>query len=203
MIAHLKGTLLHKAPDHVIVDIHGVGYAVSVPLSTFYTLPETGGTASLHVHTYVREDTLQLYGFATSDEKELFCTLIAIAGVGPKLALSILSGIQPDELRRVVQVQDRQRLQKIPGIGKKTAERILLELKDRLKVQVSERPATMPTQKVETGDGYADAFSALVNLGYRPAEASRALQKALAALESRGKTWALEELLREALRILG
>ncbi len=201
MIAHLEGRLRHKAPDHVIVDVHGVGYCVHVPLSTFYDLPDVGSLASLYVHTHVREDTLQLYGFGTSAEKDMFLHLIAVNGVGPKMALSILSGIQPDELRQVVLFQDRQRLQKIPGIGKKTAERILLELKDRLRLpQPEPSPASLP-QPMETDDGYADAYSALLNLGYRPAEAGRALQKARRSLAAFDKP-SLEQLLREALRLL-
>ncbi|SMC16784.1 Holliday junction DNA helicase subunit RuvA [Desulfacinum hydrothermale DSM 13146] len=202
MIAHLEGILRHKAPDHVIVDVHGVGYRVQVPLSTFYHLPETGAAASLHVHTHVREDALQLFGFHTAEEKEMFTVLIAISGVGPRLALTILSGIQPDELRRVVQFQERQRLQKIPGIGKKTAERILLELKDRLKLQVPEREAP-PAPSPPGDDGYADALSALVNLGYRPTEAAKALKEARKALADREGTPSLEVLLREAFRSLG
>ncbi|MEJ5366293.1 MAG: Holliday junction branch migration protein RuvA [Desulfosoma sp.] len=202
MIAHLEGRLRHKAPDHVIVDVHGVGYCVFVPLSTFYDLPEVGSTASLHVHTYVREDTLQLFGFGTMAEKEMFLHLIAVNGVGPKLALTILSGIQPDELHRVVLFQDRQRLQKIPGIGKKTAERILLELKDRLRLPAPEPPPTAPPEFSEEDDGYADAYSALLNLGYRPAEASRALRKARGALAAVTEKPTLEQLLREALRVL-
>ncbi len=152
MIAYLEGRLRHKAPDHVIVDVHGVGYCVHVPLSTFYDLPEVGSPASLHVHTHVREDTLQLFGFGTIAEKDMFLHLIAVNGVGPKLALTILSGIHPDELHRVVLFQDRQRLQKIPGIGKKTADRILLELKDRLRIAAPEPPPlTPPEVRTKTG----------------------------------------------------
>lgn len=202
MIAHLEGRLRHKAPDHVIVDVHGVGYCVHVPLSTFYDLPEVGSSASLHVHTYVREDTLQLFGFGTVAEKDMFLHLIAVNGVGPKLALTILSGIHPDELHRVVLFQDRRRLQKIPGIGKKTAERILLELKDRLRIPVAEPPPVTPPEGSDEDDGLADAYSALLNLGYRPAEASKALQKARAAAGAVKEKPSLEELLREALRIL-
>lgn len=202
MIAHLEGRLRHKAPDHVIVDVHGVGYCVHVPLSTFYDLPELGSTASLYVHTYVREDTLQLFGFGTSAERDMFVHLIAVNGVGPKMALSILSGLQPDELRQVVLYQDRQRLQKIPGIGKKTAERILLELKDRLRIPVPETvPGTSPDLP-EKDDGYADAYSALLNLGYRPAEAAKALQRVRRSAGAATEKLSLEQLLREALRVL-
>ncbi len=202
MIASLEGRLRHKAPHHVIVDVHGVGYSVHVPLSTFYGLPEVGSPVSLHVHTYVREDALQLFGFGTLAEKEMFLHLIAVNGVGPKMALTILSGIDPDALHRVVVLQDRQRLQKIPGIGKKTAERILLELKDRLRIAVSEPPPMTPSAEADEDENYADAYSALLNLGYRPAEASKALQKARASVASITEKPSLEQLLREALRIL-
>ena len=201
MIAHLEGRLRHKAPDHVIVDVHGVGYCVHVPLSTFYNLPEPGAPVSLHVHTYVREDTLQLYGFGTSAEKDMFLHLIAVSGVGPKMGLSILSGLQPDELRQVVFYQDRQRLQKIPGVGKKTAERILLELRDRLRLPVPETSSPSPRDPAEADDGHADAYSALLNLGYKPAEAARALQKARRAISEETGKPSLEQLLREALRV--
>ncbi|ROQ90682.1 Holliday junction branch migration protein RuvA [Desulfosoma caldarium] len=201
MIAHLEGRLRHKAPDHVIVDVHGVGFCVHVSLSTFYDLPEVGASTSLHVHTHVREETLQLFGFGTFAEKEMFLHLIAVNGVGPKMALGILSGIQPDELRQVVLFQDRQRLQKIPGIGKKTAERILLELKDRLHAPVPEAAATPSLPPVED-DVFADAYSALLNLGYRSAEAAKALKKVRHLMAAATEKPSLEQLLKEALRIL-
>lgn len=197
MIAYLEGKLRHKAPDYIILDVHGVGYCVHVPLSTFYELPDSGQIASLNIHTHVREDILQLYGFRSFAEKEMFLHLIAISGVGPKLALTILSGISPDELRQVVFHQDHKRLQHIPGIGKKTAERIILELRDKLKIRTEDQAQALPLPA--GGNVYTDAFSALTNLGYRPVEAEKALKKAKQTL---GEEPPLEMILKEALRAL-
>ena len=132
MIAHLRGSLLEKQPNRIIVDVGGVGYDVSVPLSTFYGLGEAGATVALRIHTHVREDALALFGFATRLEQELFERLIGVSGIGPKLALAVLSGIEPPDLIRAIERGDVARLTAIPGVGKKTAERIVLELKDRL-----------------------------------------------------------------------
>jgi len=139
MIARLTGTLVDKGPSRIVVDVGGVGYDVQIPLSTFYPLGEAGSRVELRVHTHVREDALALYGFATPLEHNLFERLISINGVGPKLALAVLSGIEPAELIRAVRSQDVARLTKIPGVGKKTAERIGLELKDRLQ-EIAEAP---------------------------------------------------------------
>lgn len=200
MIAHLEGRLRLKSPEHLIVDANGVGYLVHVPLSTFYQLPGQGQTAELHIHTHVREDALTLFGFHTLAEKEMFLHLIAITGVGPKLAIAILSGISADDLRQVVVVQDRVRLKKIPGVGQKTADRILLELRDKLKVCASDDETVLAVAPEHQGDDFADAFSALLNLGYRPAEAQKALKKARSAIDSDQPP--LETLLKEALRVL-
>ncbi|HOV86075.1 MAG TPA: Holliday junction branch migration protein RuvA [Syntrophobacteraceae bacterium] len=197
MIAYLEGKLRHKSPDHLVVDVHGVGYCVHVPLSTFYDLPDLGQTACLYIHTHVREDALQLYGFRSQAEKEMFLHLVSVNGVGPKLAVSILSGITPDELRRVVLQQDSKRLRSIPGVGRKIAERLVLELRDylRIKKEDIEGPVCLHGE-----DGpYADAYSALLNLGYRSQEASRALQTARKTLDTDPT---LERLLKEALRLL-
>jgi len=132
VIAHLHGRLFEKQPNRIVVDVNGVGYDVSVPLSTFYGLGESGSAVSLRIHTHVREDALALFGFATRLEQDLFERLIAVGGIGPKLALSVLSGIEPPELIRAIQTGDLARLTAIPGVGKKTSERIVLELKDRL-----------------------------------------------------------------------
>jgi Holliday junction DNA helicase RuvA len=196
MIASLEGQLKHKSPDYLIVDVHGVGYCVHVPLSTFYGLPELRQSVHLHIHTHVREDMLQLYGFHTTAEKEMFLHLITISGVGPRLAMTILSGISPDELRQVVLQQDHARLKNIPGVGKKIAERILLELRDKLKIKRDAVPD--PILDIDQG-AYSDAFSALVNLGYRAAEADKALQK---VQQQAGESPPLEKLLKEALRVL-
>ena len=132
MIAHLRGRILEKHPNRIVVDVNGVGYDVFVPLSTFYGLGEPGGEIALRIHTHVREDQLALYGFATTLEQDLFERLIGVSGIGPKLALAVLSGIEPLDLIRAIERSDVARLTAIPGVGKKTSERIVLELKDRL-----------------------------------------------------------------------
>jgi Holliday junction DNA helicase RuvA len=178
MIAQLRGSLLDKAPSRVILDVGGVGYDVQVPLSTFYVIGDSGSAVSLRIHTHVREDVIALYGFATSLEHDLFERLIAISGVGPKLALAVLSGIEPAELVRAVRMQDVARLTAIPGVGKKTAERISLELKDRLPATLTTagepRTAASPDDQLRT-----DLLSALLNLGYQRAAAERAMEKVL------------------------
>lgn len=197
MIGYLEGKLKHKSPDTIIIDVHGVGYFVTVPLSTFYELPEPGQTVTLNIHTYFREDTLQLYGFHTLSEKEMFLHLITVNGIGPRLAVTILSGMNPDTLRQVVQGQDHHRLRSIPGVGKKIAERIVLELRDRLKIKQAKTEEPWPSSP-DTG-AFGDAFSALVNLGYRPVEAEKAVR---AAQQRLGEEPPLETLLKESLRLL-
>jgi Holliday junction DNA helicase RuvA len=191
MIGYLEGKLKAKTPNCIIVDVNGVGYDVCVPLSTFYELPDPGQTVSLNVHTYVREDAIQLYGFRTLSEKEMFLMLIAVNGVGPRLAVNILSGISPDGLRQVILNQDRVRLKNIPGVGKKIVERVLLELTDKIKVKSKETPGA--------SSAYADAFSALINLGYRPNEAEKALNSAKQTLDSSAS---VEQLLKIVLKTL-
>jgi holliday junction DNA helicase RuvA len=175
VIAYLRGALLEKNPSRLIVDVGGVGYDVQVPLSTFYVLGEPGAEVTLRVHTHVREDVIALYGFATPLEQALFEKLIGISGIGPRLALAVLSGIEPLELIRAVRQQDVARLTAIPGVGKKTAERIGLELKDRLPVAMQEIDRTAPAPP---GDQLrADLLSALLNLGYQRAAAEKAIDK--------------------------
>jgi Holliday junction DNA helicase RuvA len=197
MIGYLEGKLKHKSPDFIIVDVHGVGYFVHVPLSTFYDLPELGQAVSLNIHTYLREEALQLYGFRTVAEKEMFLHLITVNGIGPRLALAILSGMNPDALRQVVQGQDHHRLRNIPGVGKKIAERIILELRDRLKIKRDKTEEPWPLYL--SSGAYSDAFSALVNLGYRPVEAEKAIRT---AQQNLGEDPPLERLLKESLRLL-
>ena len=159
LIAFLRGRLLEKHPNRVIVDVQGVGYEVQVPVSSFYGMAEPGGDIALRVHTHVREDAIALFGFSTALELQLFERLIAVSGIGPKLALAVLSGIEPDDLIQAIQRADVVRLTAIPGVGKKTAERIVLELKDRLAAFA---------QTVEPSPGSSlrdDLVSALVNLG--------------------------------------
>ena len=195
MIALLRGTLIEKHPSRIVVDVAGVGYDVQVPLSTFYGLGDPGGTVSLRVHTHVREDAIALFGFSTRLEQDLFERLIAVNGIGPKLALAVLSGIEPAELIRSIRTQDVARLTAIPGIGKKTAERIGLELKDRLPqgIQTAE-PATVPGAPAD--QLREDLLSALVNLGYQRATAEKAIESVLKASPSVG----FEQALRDALR---
>jgi Holliday junction DNA helicase RuvA len=201
MIAHLRGTILEKTPRSVVVENHGVGYEVSVPLSTFYALPDQG-EVSLHVHTNVREDAITLFGFQTRVEKAVFLLLVSISGIGPRLAVSVLSGIGPWELLEAIAGGDAARLRAIPGVGKKTAERIALELKDRAETLLSEhgrveRPEGLAGTAGDRGTA-RDAVSALVNLGYPSRSAKQAVEKAGRGTEAAG----LEELIREALRLL-
>jgi Holliday junction DNA helicase RuvA len=192
VIARLTGRILEKHPNRIVVDVGGVGYDVLVPLSTFYGLGEAGAAVALRVHTHVREDVIALYGFATALEQDLFERLISISGIGPKLALAVLSGIDPPELVRAVRSQDVARLTRIPGVGKKTAERMGLELKDRL-------PQAMAAADAEEPAGGAvrdDLLSALMNLGYNRA----AVEKTVDAAMKKAPDAGFEQLLRDILR---
>lgn len=193
MIARLQGRIAEKRPDRVTVDVRGVGYDLRIPLSTFYGLGEPGSEAVFRVHTHVREDALTLFGFATALELRVFEQLIGISGIGPRLALAVLSGIEPAELVRAVGRGDVRRLTSIPGIGKKTAERMGLELRDRLPPVLDTGP------EPEAGGGPSaargDLVSALVNLGYVRSSAERAVDVALGAGDD-----SFEQVLRRALR---
>jgi Holliday junction DNA helicase RuvA len=193
LIAYLRGRILDKHPQRVIVDVGGVGYDVQVPLSTFYNLGDAGADVTLRVHTHVREDALSLFGFTTALELELFERLIAINGVGPKLALAVLSGIEAAELVRAVRLQDVARLVTIPGVGKKTAERIALELKDRLPkgLQADVTKPRLPEDELKD-----DVISALLNLGYQRAAADKVVEKAATDGGS------FQDVLKRALRML-
>ena len=171
MIGKLTGTLLEKNPPTVLVDCHGVGYEVQVPMSTFYNLPATGAQVGLLTHFIVREDAQLLYGFGTSSERETFRELIKITGVGPRTALAIISGIGIEDLAQAVTLQEMGRLIKVPGIGKKTAERLLLELKGKLGVDLG---ASVPAQAA--GGQQGDILQALLALGYNDKEAASALK---------------------------
>ena len=195
MIANLRGTLSEKAPSRLVVDVAGVGYDVQVPLSTFYVLGDPGTPVSLRIHTHVREDVIALYGFATPLEQDLFERLIAIGGVGPKLALAVLSGIEPAELITAVRLQDVARLTAIPGIGKKTAERIGLELKDRLPASLQ---AVGQVQATPGDQQRTDLLSALLNLGYQRPVAEKAIDRVLQG--SAGAPF--EQALKDTLRAL-
>ena len=197
MIAHLRGRLLEKHPNRVIVDVNGVGYDVHVPLSTFYEMAEPGEEIALRIHTHVREDALLLYGFATPLELQIFERLISVSGIGPKLALAVLSGIEPNELVSAIRTANVARLTGIPGIGKKIAERIGLELKDKMASFVAaEMAASHTTAAGETLRD--DVLSALMNLGYHRPLAERAVDSAIK--KSSGSSF--ESVLKHALREL-
>ena len=196
MIAHLRGTILEKQPNRVVVDVGGVGYDVAVPLSTFYGLADAGGAVALRVHTHVREDAITLFGFATALELELFERLIGISGIGPKVGLAVLSGIEPADLISAIERGDLARLTAIPGVGKKTSERIVLELKDRLpKAHVVAAAAGDKDVPVLRDD----LLSALMNLGYHRPLAEKGVD---AALKAAGRDAGFEHTLRQALREL-
>jgi Holliday junction DNA helicase RuvA len=199
MIAHLCGTLRRKETQALIIDTGGVGYEVHVPLSTFYALPESGGSVELHIYTHVREDTLALFGFQTPLEKGLFLMLISVSGIGPRLAINILSGMGPGELLQAIARGDSVRLQSIPGIGRKTAERMALELKEKAqKVQGDLAAPAARSEEAPDRKMLDDGLSALVNLGYPLRVAKAAVEKAHAM----GRPQTLEGLIKEALRIL-
>jgi len=192
VIARLRGTLIEKSPSRIVVEVGGVGYDVMVPLSTFYGLGDAGATVALRVHTHVREDVIALFGFLTPLEQDLFERLIAVSGIGPKLALAVLSGIDPPDLVRAIRTQDVARLTRIPGVGKKTAERIGLELKDRL----PQAAAAAEPVAADQDDRRADLLSALTNLGYKGAVAEKAVDTAV----KRTPDAAFEDMLRDILR---
>jgi len=191
MIGFLEGEVLAKLPGLVLIKVGGVGYQVSISLNTFYAVPDPPGLTTLYIHTRIQDDALQLYGFADQDEKELFLELLNIPRIGARIALNILSGISPEEFRQAVAGSDVKRLTGIPGLGRKSAERITLELRDRL-------AATTPTRRAAPADQERqDALSALLNLGYAQNLAEKALDKA----QSQG-AHTLEDLLRQSLKWL-
>jgi Holliday junction DNA helicase RuvA len=198
MIAFLRGRVLDKGPGRVVVDVQGVGYDVYVPLSTYYEVGEVGRDVTLRIHTHVREDALLLYGFLTELEQQAFEHLITISGIGPKLAVSVLSGIEPRELVAAIQRADVARLTRVPGVGRKTAERIVLELKDKLGALMvptpGEKTPAAPADRLRD-----DLLSALQNLGYHRPLAEKAIDAVLAAS---GEPPSLEQALRGALREL-
>ncbi len=197
MIALLSGQLAHRAPDYIIIDVGGVGYQLHIPLSTFYRLPETG-VVRLQVYTNVREDAITLFGFLTAAEKDLFTLLISVSGVGPKLGVTILSHIAPTELALALSQGDVTRLIAIPGIGKKSADRLVLELQDKAGAYAVSASFSEPHTDAGTSDSHQqDALSALVNLGYKESLARQALKN----LKSEPGA-PLEQILKAALQIL-
>jgi holliday junction DNA helicase RuvA len=199
MIASLTGRLACKSPSQITLDVQGVGYEVFIPLSTFYSLPDINESASLRVHTHLREDAIQLFGFLTATEKDAFILLTGISGIGPKLALSVLSTLSVTDLVSAIQAGDMEKLATVPGIGKKSAGRIVLELKDKVE-RLQAMPAAMATV---TGDHSSrlqdDALSALVNLGYRAQEAKDIIKR---ITQSQPNTMPLKDLIRETLKEL-
>ncbi len=203
MIAHLSGTLLSKQATSVILDVSGVGYEVSIPLSTFYELEDAGSTVQLRIYTHVREDALQLYGFKTARERELFLRLISVSGIGPKLGITLLSGMSADEMISSIRTNNLAKLTLIPGVGRKTAERLVMELRDKvasLSAEVEEELGTKTdAAAVPTEDSMrADALSALLNLGYQ----RNAAEKAVTAAMSETPDVSVESILRSSLRKL-
>lgn len=197
MIAQIRGRLTQKTPGSVIVETNGIGYQLFVSLSTFYDLPDSDQSVQLYTHTHVRQDLLQLYGFSTPLEKELFQILISVSGIGPKLALNILSGISPQELLASLCSGDVARLLSVPGIGRKTAERMLIDLQE--KARRIEYRVVLPRTERRRGDEIADdVLSALVNLGYKKSQAEKAVESVL----RQGTEATLEEVLKASLKFL-
>ena len=196
MIAHLRGTLLAKRPNQAIVETHGVGYDVAISVPTFTEMPAAGADVALHIHTHVREDALSLYGFLRIAEKQLFEKLLTVSGIGPKLAITILSGMPVDEMVGAIRGGDLARLTRIPGIGKKTAERMVLELRDKLPAPAGASDTSMSAALASPVE--EDVISALVNLGYQRAAAD----KALLAVRGGKSPQSFDVLFREALGAL-
>lgn len=199
MIASIRGTLISKQAPEVVIETGGIGYALEVPMSTYFRLPAVGAEASLLTHFLVREDAQLLYGFADAEERDLFRSLLKVSGVGARIALAILSGISVEGFRQCVTFEDTAALIKVPGIGKKTAERLVYEMRDKLDAPVVAMPAAAKTSGASTpvaADGRAEAFHALIALGYKDAEVRRLLK----AVEGTGDAESAEDYIRLALR---
>ncbi len=194
MIGSLRGRLVAKAPPQALIEVGGVGYEVEAPMSTFYTMPAVGAEITVLTHFVVREDAQILYAFATEAERALFRSLLKVSGVGPRIALAILSGVSVDAFAQCVQSQDVTALTKIPGVGRKTAERLIVEMRDRVGAEGMTPGLSLPGTGTQAGGAEGEAFAALVALGYKPAEATRLLR---AAEPGAGST---EELIRRALQ---
>lgn len=199
MIAALTGRLASKAPTHVTIDVQGVGYAVHIPLSTYYALPDLDHVTSLRIHTHLREDAIQLYGFLTSEEKGAFLLLTGVSGIGPKLALGVLSALSVTDLVSAVRAGDVEKLETVPGVGKKSAARLALELKDKVERLGPPRPHLADPKAADGRDIIEDAQSALINLGYRTPDVSRVLNRLAGPV---GHPSALKDLIRQALKEL-
>ncbi len=194
MIAHLSGTIIRKDSEAVVLDVGGVGYSLFIPLSTYAALPEPGALVNLHVHTTLRDDSIKLYGFLTSGEKDLFRLFITVSGIGPKLARNILSGLSVDDLVRAISTEDKAKLSTVPGVGRKATERIIIDLKDKVGVL----GLTSETKQTAGGAVPDEVVSALLNLGYKAAPAGEAVERAIENLG--GGDTVFETLLKESLR---
>lgn len=200
MIALIKGNLTFKSPNHIIIDVGGIGYQAFVPLSSYYSLPEVGNPVILNIHTYLKEDAIQLYGFLTKEEKDIFLYLIGITGIGPRLAINILSGISTFDLVKAISEGNLVALNAIPGVGRKTAERLILELREKI-------GAIQDAGLKPKDSKYEDALSALVNLGYKRSHAEESLKQFTvktqdSELTSMGYELSVEEMIKEALKAL-
>ena len=198
MIASLRGALLEKRPNQIIVEVHGVGYDVAIPISTYSGLPETGAEVSVRVHTHVREDVIALFGFLTTDEKMLFEKLISVSGIGPKLGITVLSGLAAADLTTAIRSGDIQKLTRIPGVGKKTAERIVLELRDKVDLVAGAAIPVSTEKSTPFTDIEYDVLSALINLGCQRPAAETAIRKAVAG----GAPATFEPLFRKSLELV-
>jgi len=200
MIALIKGKIVYKGISHVVVDTQGVGYRVFIPLTTFYELPDLGHVVTLHIHTHVKQDAISLFGFYTLQERELFQLMISVSGIGPKIAMNILSGISANDLLQAISSGNLGKLVSIPGVGKKMAERLILELKEKvLKKMAAENIPAADTEQKAAEIVKEDALSALVNLGYKSNVAKDALDRVLQAAE---QELAMDQLLKNTLKIL-
>lgn len=200
MIALISGKIVYKGISHVVIDAHGVGYRIFIPLTTFYELPEAGQIITLHVHTHVKQDAINLFGFYTVQERDLFQLMLSVSGIGPKMSMNILSGISVHEMLRAISSGDVRKLISIPGLGKKLAERLILELKEKVvkKMMAEEVPAIDNQQKINEIIR-EDVLSALINLGYKSNIAQDALGK---VLHTSTKELAMDQLLKKTLKIL-
>jgi len=198
MISHLRGTLLEKHPNQIVIDVHGVGYEVTIPVSAYSSLPEQGAPVRMHIYQHVREDILALYGFLTKDDKALFEKLIAVSGIGPTLAVKILSGLAATDLIHFIRRSEVERLVKIPGVGKKTAERMVLELRDKLGPMGTSLAGTSGSPKSAFSSTEEDVISALMNFGATRASAEAAVTKARSESESNE----FDALFRRALKLV-
>lgn len=205
MIAHLSGTLLSKNPNSVIVDVSGVGYEVNIPVSTFYELEDTGTNVKLRIYTHVKEDALQLYGFKTARERELFINFISVSGIGPKIGIALLSGMSADELIASIKTNNLARLTLIPGVGKKTAERLIVDLREKMTALSASETQQDTGGRPEVAEASTEdsvrsqALSGLMNLGYQRSAAEKAIDAAL----SEGGDVSVESVLKRSLRKLG